>query len=273
MTFNLQAPPITPRDEIEAAIAALGPWFHNITLPGGQRTAPNHPLGDFPSFKWDQIKAAIPADLSGHTVLDIGCNAGFYCLELARRGGQIVGIDHDERYLDQARWVARQWNMESRIQYRRMDLWELARDVPGLPRTFDLVLFMGVLYHLRHPLLGLEIAAARTGGTMLFQTLTTADDQVAHVPADLPLEDRQRLSEPGWPRLSFVEHSFASDETNWWIPNAACCEAMLRAAGLRVLGRPGDETYLCTRAAAAPALAPETAGWLGLANRTGNAPP
>jgi tRNA (mo5U34)-methyltransferase len=106
---------------------------------------------------------------------------------------------------------------------------------------------------------------------MVFQTLTTADDQVGPIPPDLPLDERERLSSPGWPRLSFVEHSFASDETNWWVPNAACCEAMLRAAGLRVLGRPGDESYICTRAADAPPLPPETAGWLGLADRAADA--
>lgn len=246
MNFNLQAPPITPTSRVEQEIAARGPWFHNITLPGGEQTAPNHPLGDFPAFKWREIREELPRDLSGKTALDIGCNAGFYSLELARRGAMVVGIDHDEHYLDQARWVARQWRMEERIDYRRLEIWELAREHPDLPKRFDVVLFMGVLYHLRHPLLGLEIAASRTGGIMVFQTLTTADDEIAEVPGDLPLEQRERLSWPGWPRMSFVEHELASDQTNWWVPNAACCEAMLRSAGLRVVSRPAHETYVCT---------------------------
>src|SRR4051812_58580 len=57
-------------------IASLGPWFHNLHLPDGTQTAPDHELGDFPSFKWRNIAAAVPQDLSGWRVLDIGCNAG-----------------------------------------------------------------------------------------------------------------------------------------------------------------------------------------------------
>jgi tRNA (mo5U34)-methyltransferase len=266
MTFNLQAPPIVPRTPVEEEIAALAPWFHNIALPSGEQTAPEHPLGDFPRFKWDEVSGHIPADLAGLTALDIGCNAGFYSLELARRGARVLGIDHDEHYLEQARWVARQWGMQQQVEYRRLDIWELARDHPGLPDAYDLVLFMGVLYHLRHPLLGLDIAAHRTAGMMVFQTLTTSDSEVADTPDDLSLDDRDRLSEPGWPRISFVERSFASDETNWWIPNASCCEAMLRSVGLRITARPGHEIYVCQRAEPRPRqLPPELASLLGRA--------
>jgi tRNA (mo5U34)-methyltransferase len=68
--------PLT-RDEIEAEARALGEWFHNIDL-GGINTAPNHFLGDYPRVKWNRFADSIPADLSGKTVLDIGCNGGFY---------------------------------------------------------------------------------------------------------------------------------------------------------------------------------------------------
>jgi tRNA (mo5U34)-methyltransferase len=252
MTFNLQAPPITPRSGMEAKIAALAPWFHNVTLPGGEQTAPNHPLGDFPRFKWEQIRDHIPSDLTGRTALDIGCNAGFYALEMARRGAHVVGIDHDEHYLMQARWVAEQFGLQSRLDYRRLSLLELARSAPGSLASFDVVLFMGVFYHLRYPLLGLDIAAAMTGSVMVFQTLTTPDATITPAPQDLPLEERGRLSAPGWPRMSFVERSLASDPTNWWIPNAACCEAMLRSTGLTITARPGHEIYICRRAEAPP---------------------
>ena len=82
---------------------------------------------------------------------------------------------------------------------------------------------------------------------MIFQTLTAPEEHRLDAPPDLPLEDRGRLVEAGWPRLSFVEHSFASDPTNWWIPNLPCCEAMIRAAGLRVTASPGHEIYICER--------------------------
>src|SRR5436189_3384422 len=125
MTFNLQAPPIAPRTQVEEQIAALAPWFHNITLPSGEQTAPNHPLGDFPRFKWEQIKGYLPQDLTGQTALDIGCNAGFYTFELARRGARVIAIDPDAHYLAQARWAADRLGLESRTDFRQRSIWEL----------------------------------------------------------------------------------------------------------------------------------------------------
>ena len=85
---------------LQSEIDALAPWFHNLHLPDGTRTLPTHPLiwGDFPAYKWAFVADAIPADLTGWRVLDIGCNAGFYTFELAKRGATVLGIDVDERY-------------------------------------------------------------------------------------------------------------------------------------------------------------------------------
>src|SRR3954462_11362701 len=105
MLPTLQSRGPDPTDERRRAGAALGPWFHNLHLPDGVQTAPDHPLGDFPSFKWRELAPALPADLTGWRALDIGCNAGFYSFELAGRGAEVVGIDLDEHYLRQARWA------------------------------------------------------------------------------------------------------------------------------------------------------------------------
>src|SRR3954462_896239 len=96
---------------LAAEAAALGPWFHNLHLPDGAQTAPDHPLGDFPSFKWKQLGPALPEHLDGCRALDIGCNAGFYSFELARRGADVLAIDHDPHYLRQARWAAAQYEL------------------------------------------------------------------------------------------------------------------------------------------------------------------
>lgn len=89
------APPRFTADEIRRRIAELGDWFQNFDL-GGVRTAPDHFLGDYPSVKWRRFAHAIPADLTGKTVLDVGCNAGFYALEIKRRGAaRVLGIDSD----------------------------------------------------------------------------------------------------------------------------------------------------------------------------------
>ncbi|HEX5453454.1 MAG TPA: DUF1698 domain-containing protein, partial [Stellaceae bacterium] len=134
-------------DRIRREVEALGPWFHNLDL-GGVRTAPGHFLGDYPAVKWRRFAHAIPADLSGRTVLDIGCNAGFYALEMKRRGAlRVLGIDHDEGYLRQARFAAEISGLD--IEFAQLSVY----DVGALAERFDLVLFLGVLYHLRHPLL------------------------------------------------------------------------------------------------------------------------
>src|SRR3954447_22342346 len=96
---------ITP-DRIERRVRELGQWFHNIDLHG-VRTAPDHFLGDYPAVKWRRFADALPQDLSGRSVLDIGCNGGCYAIEMKRRGAdRVLAVDTDQRYLDQARFAA-----------------------------------------------------------------------------------------------------------------------------------------------------------------------
>jgi tRNA (mo5U34)-methyltransferase len=234
-------------------IEELGPWFHNLHLPDGTQTAPGHFLGDFPTFKWEQIRGHLPFDLQGWTALDIGCNAGFYSFELARRGARVTGIDHDPHYLRQARWAAGQFGLETQVRFQEMQVYDLA----ATPEKYDLVLFMGVLYHLRYPLLGLDVVARKVGRRMIFQTLTMPGEEEAKPPVDVPIDQRQVMLEPGWPKMAFIEHRLANDPTNWWAPTHACVEAMLRSAGLRVLERPGHEIYVC-----APGEPREELAWI-----------
>ena len=94
------------REEIQRRVSELGEWFHNLDL-NGVRTAPEHFLGDYPRVKWERFAQAIPEDLRGRTVLDIGCNGGFYAIEMKRRGAdRVVAVDSDPRYLAQARFAA-----------------------------------------------------------------------------------------------------------------------------------------------------------------------
>ena len=229
--------------EVPGAIAELGPWFHNLHLPDGRETAPDHPLGDFPTFKWRQIEGCLPADLAGARALDIGCNAGFYAFQLAARGAEVLALDLDEHYLQQGRWAARLLDPEGRVEFRQGSVYDLV-EVEG---SFEVLLFMGVLYHLRYPLLALDVVAERVGGTLVLQTLTMPGEERAGTPEDVEIDERGRLTGPGWPRAAFVEHKLAGDPTNWWAADAACVEAMARSAGLRVRERPGHEIWICER--------------------------
>jgi tRNA (mo5U34)-methyltransferase len=69
---------------------------------------------------------------------------------------------------------------------------------------------------------------------------------VREATADCAIGDRTPLLDPGWPKMAFIEHRLAGDETNWWAANHAAVEAMLRSSGLRVDARPGHEIYLCS---------------------------
>lgn len=222
-------------------VAALGPWFHNVHLPDGTQTAPGHRFGDFPAFKWRNVADAIPADLNGWSALDIGCNAGYYSVELAKRGATVLGLDLEPLYLRQARWVARQFAMQERLRFIEGHVYQLL----DFGQSFDLVWFTGVFYHLKYPALALDIVRRLTGRLMMFQTMTMPGEEEASVPEDLPLEQRSAMREPGWPKMAFVEHRLANDATNWWAPNHACVEALLRAAGFEIIARPEHEFYLC----------------------------
>lgn len=241
MPGTLETHYANPQTPIEKHIASLGPWFHNLHLPDGTQTAPDHPLGDFPAMKWRHLAPHLPADLSGWRALDIGCNAGFYAFELARRGADVVAFDVDERYLRQARWAARQYGLEGAVTFRRMQVYDLARAA----ETYDLVLFLGVFYHLRYPLLGLDLAVEKTHRIMVFQTMMLPDDAVRPPEPDRALEDREALQARGWPKMAFIEHRLAGDPTNWWVPNHAGVEAMLRSSGLCITGYPDRGVYLC----------------------------
>ena len=222
------------QDEIER----LGPRFHDLDLDG-VRTAPDHPLGPFLEEIWRSVESAFPEDMRGTTVLDIGCNAGFYALKLTDRGADVMGVDRDARYLAQARFAAEVRGVD--LELEQMDVY----DVDRLGRQFDYVLFMGVLYHLRHPLYGLEKAAGRARERLVFQTMVRGADDVFEPQADYPIDERRVFEERGFPAMYFVEHRYAGDQTNWWIPNDAGAAAMLRSVGLRIEAHPGPGIYVC----------------------------
>lgn len=248
MSRTAAAPCQDDRSSLLACVEKLGPWFQNIDLGNGVTTAPDHFLGDYPTFKFARFAHVLPADLSGKSVLDIGCNAGFYSVEMKRRGAaRVVGIDSDERYLDQARFACAALGFDD-IEFRNLSVY----DVAALGERFDLVIFMGVLYHLRHPLLALDLIREHVSGDlMLFQTMQQGRADVLDVPADHPFfvpgttTPPAYFDDPGYPKMHFIEREIAHDWTNWWAPNAACSQAMLRSAGFSIEAQPEGDVYLC----------------------------
>ena len=238
--MSMQTATTMSPSETQRRIDEFGAWFQNLNLNGVQ-TAPNHFLGDYPAVKFAGFASAIPQDLTGKSVLDIGCNAGFYSLEMKRRGAaRVLGVDFDERYLAQARFAAEVRGVE--IEFRQLSVY----DVASLGEKFDLVIFMGVLYHLRHPLLALDLIREHVAkDMMLFQSMQRGSTDAMQVKADYDFWQTEMFSRPDFPMMYFIEHKYAGDPTNWWIPNRACTEAMLRSSGFEIIAHPEDEVFVC----------------------------
>ncbi len=230
-------------EHIQENVHKLGKWFHNIDLHG-IKTAPDHFLGDYPTVKFKSFAHAIPEDLTGKTVLDIGCNAGFYSIEMKRRGAaRVTGIDSDERYLAQARYAAKVLGVD--IDFKNLSVYNIG----ALGEKFDVVIFMGVLYHLRHPLLALDLLYDTVvKDILIFQSLQRGSNDVEPLQPDYDFWVEDIFDKTGFPQMYFIEQRYSDDPTNWWIPNRACMEAMLRSAGFEITAHPEKEVYICRRA-------------------------
>lgn len=184
-------------------------WFHTIDLGNGvvTRGVDNTPR------KLAEIR--MPNDLSGQSVLDIGAWDGFFSFEAERRGAtRVLAVDSycwsGAGWGTQAGFNLAREVFHSRVEDRRMEVLELSPDAIG---TFDLVLFLGVLYHLRHPLLALEKVAAVTRGQLILET----EVDLIHVRA---------------PAMAFYPGTeLNGDPTNWWAPNPRALCDMIRVAG------------------------------------------
>ena len=181
----------------------------------------------------------------------------------------MTALDHDPRYLAQARWAAARLaeagDLSNPPRFHEGSVYDLTRvgrvADEAEPERFGLIWFMGVLYHLRHPLLALDILAERCepGGLMIFQTLTLPEAP-RHAeaprgsgvtdPSNVRIGERAALRSPGWPTLAFVEERFEDDPTNWFLADAPACRALLRSAGFTIETEiPEQEVFICRRRA------------------------
>ncbi|HEY7096739.1 MAG TPA: TIGR04290 family methyltransferase [Terriglobales bacterium] len=239
LSSNQQVSNSVNPDELARRIAELGDWFHNLDLCG-VRTAPDHFLGDFPNVKWRDIAKEIPVDLSGASVLDVGCNGGFYSIQMKQRGAtRVLGVDVDDRYLNQARFAADTLKLD--IEFQKLSVYAID-EIEG---QFDYVLFMGIFYHLRYPVFALDKVITKVKHRLIFQTMIRGSEDSFQAEADYGFWEKKIFSQPNFPAMYFIENSYSNDYTNWWIPNRAAVEGVLRSSGLQLLSHPEAETWIC----------------------------
>jgi tRNA (mo5U34)-methyltransferase len=198
-------------EEIKSRVAQLR-WHHSIKLGRGIVT----PGQDNSPRKLERLK--LPDSLAGKSVLDIGAWDGFFSFEAERRGAaRVLATDsycwngsHDwgsKKGFELARQV-----LGSKVEDRLIDVLDLAPEKVG---TFDVVLFLGVLYHMKHPLLSIERVSSVTRGLLVLETVV----------------DMLHYRRPAM--AYYAQDELGKDATNWCGPNPAAVLAMLRTAGFK----------------------------------------
>ena len=217
-------------DDLRAKVAALR-WYHTIDLGHGVTT----PGVDDTPVRLRRLD--LPSSLGGRTVLDIGAWDGFFSFEAERRGAsRVLATDYYS-------WQGPGWGskagfelarnvLRSRVEDLDIDVTELSPDRVG---TFDVVLFLGVLYHLPHPLLALERVASVTRDLLILETVV----------------DMVGLRRPAV--AFYPDRELGDDPTNWWGPNVPAVHGMLRSVGfeqVRTVTPPPSAFYRAARALA-----------------------
>jgi len=211
-------------DEVREQIAAIPDWYHRIEVRPGIVT---------PGIQDSQLALQLlqlPDDCRGLRVLDIGARDGFFSFEMERRGAEVLAVDYVPA--TETGFALAASILGSHVEYRHSNLYDLSPDTLG---TFDIVLFLGVLYHLPDPLLGLRIVRSLCRDRLYLETY---------------IIDRSfRLSDGTFtaldeidPRLSsiplmqfFPGSALGGDPTNFWGPNIQCVTDMLAQTNITIV--------------------------------------
>jgi tRNA (mo5U34)-methyltransferase len=196
-------------------------WYHSFELPDGSKIDGYMGL-DHQRKRWARFP--IPEDLTGKRVLDIGAWDGWFSFEAERRGAETVAID----CVEIPNFLKLHERLRSRVDYRILDFYELTSSGLG---TFDIVFFLGVLYHLKHPFLALEMVCEMTGEVALVESFVTDGDTWSERAGEIPTMEFYETDELG------------EQLDNWNGPTVSCMLAMCRAAGfarVELLGAQGN---------------------------------
>jgi tRNA (mo5U34)-methyltransferase len=199
------------RDELQTSVNAIR-WFHSIDLGDGVVTRGVENTAE------RLARVRLPEDLSGRTVLDVGAWDGFFSFEAERRGAaRVVASDYYSWHgvgwgtgRGKAGFELARTALGSRVEDVDIDVLDLSSDRLG---TFDVVFFLGVLYHLPNPLLALERVASVTKELLIVETVV----------------DMVGINRPA--AAFYPGRELNNDPTNWWGPNPAAVAGLLHSVG------------------------------------------
>ena len=218
---------VMTNNEISTQLQRLQPWFHRIDLGGGVFTKTASAIGEpieHPQPTWETVKVCLPADLSGKSVLDVGCNAGFYSIEMKRRGAaRVLGVDSQGNLIRQAVFVRNVLGLD--IDYQRLSVYDLDPHVLG---QFDVTLALGLIYHCKHLVLALEKLFAVTRELLVIET-------AIYPPKKSPASFVYDVGgiQPTLHALAYVENPPDAKEAiyNWFLPSVEALCALLKNVG------------------------------------------
>ena len=215
------------RSEILGGLKMLEPWFHRIDLGDGIFTKTESVMGepvDHPREAWEMIQQCLPGDLAGKTLLDVGCNGGFYCVEAKRRGARrVLGVDGQRQHVRQALFVRKVLGLD--LEFRRFSVYDLD---PATVGVFDITLALGLVYHLKHLVLALERLYEVTRELLIVETAIIPPEQT---PASFvqPLGEIRQTLHP----IFYAENPPEAKEQvyNWFLPSPDALRALLANTG------------------------------------------
>jgi tRNA (mo5U34)-methyltransferase len=203
---------------LEDKVRELGPWFHQLDLGHGvhtrsiSRSNGPQPL-DHPLPRWHKIRDTLPADMHGMSVLDVGCSDGFFSIEMARRGAEVLAVDAQRTSIARLRWAAERLGVRG-VEALYGDIYGFDKGITGydklrhllrrrfstakrlltlrrpaaleyIPRRFDLVFMFALLYHMKEPLLALE-RVAPLAGILLIESVAVEDEEHSYLMYQAP---------------------------------------------------------------------------------------
>jgi len=194
------------------------PWHHDFEIVPGVRTNGTYN----PSGMWNELR--LPADLSGTSVADVGASNGYFSFEARRRGARVVAFDF--RHKDNSGFGLAQYiNGMSDIEHHQVNVLELAAERHG---QYDVVLALGLLYHISDPYLALARCAALARERLLMESYCI-DSIVTDDLRDQPV--MRFISDP----VRFPTHGHVNyDRSNFWGFTSVCLQRMVEDVGFSV---------------------------------------